>query len=276
MRVTNPYPLPIRLARLGGVATRAGLRQLGTRDEIESALAAGGIVRLARGRYALPTGTAARISAHRLSGVAVELSAAAHWGWSTTWQPHQPVVAVPRGRRVGGSAREAATTRWRTYPPGELVDGWVTTPLRTVLDCATSLPFAEGLAVADSALRSRMVSRRDLGRAVGTAPLRGRAALGAVVRCADGRAANPFESTVRAVALQVPGLVVVPQGASSRDVRGGSSATSTSLTRPCASSSRRTATSSTPTRSSSRGTACATTSSWSTTGWCCGWPGSTR
>ena len=43
---------------------------------------------------------------------------------------------------------------WRHVVSADLVDGWVTSPLRTVLDCICSLPADEGLAIADSALRS--------------------------------------------------------------------------------------------------------------------------
>ena len=87
----------------------------------------------------------------------------------------------------------------------------VTAPLRTVIDCARQLPFEEALAVADSALRSGAVGDCEL-REAGDA-FRGRAApkIRRVTVAADGRAANPFESALRAVHLDIPGLRLVPQ-----------------------------------------------------------------
>ena len=50
---------------------------------------------------------------------------------------------------------------YATLGADEVVDG-VTSPLRTVLDCARRLPFSEALAVADSALRSGLVTEDEL------------------------------------------------------------------------------------------------------------------
>lgn len=81
---------------------------------------------------------------------------------------------------------------------------------RTLLDCLRSLPFAEALAVADSALREGFASgsldalARDA-RGPGSAQVR------TVASVADARAANPFESALRAICLEVDGLDVEPQ-----------------------------------------------------------------
>ena len=67
------------------------------------------------------------------------------------------------------------------------------------------------MAVADSALRSGKVERPEL-RTLALASLRtGRARAVRVVELADSRAANPFESVARAIALAVPGLHLEPQ-----------------------------------------------------------------
>ena len=199
------------LERLGGAGTRAEVIAASDRRSFERAVRAGLVERVARGRYALPTASTARRSAVQLSGTAVLLSAAAHWGWTTKWQPRQPQVAVGRGRRLTPEQRASAQVSWVTLPPTD-VDGRVTTPLRTVVDCAARLPFDEALAVADSALRDRRVTRADLARAVDAMPARGpRRRVARVLEHADGRAANPFESVLRAIALEVPGLDVVPQ-----------------------------------------------------------------
>jgi len=83
--------------------------------------------------------------------------------------------------------------------------------VQTVIDCARWLPFDEALAVADSALRHGSVTREALSAA--TVGIRGRGSpqVVRVLRAADGRADNPFESTLRAISLDVPGLRLVPQ-----------------------------------------------------------------
>ena len=93
--------------------------------------------------------------------------------------------------------------------PDDLEDG-VTSPLRTVLDCARRLPFDEALAVADSALRAGAVTRQEL--AAVSVRGAGAAAVRRVLDHADGRAANPFESVLRAACIDA-GLVVTPQAA---------------------------------------------------------------
>ena len=65
------------------------------------------------------------------------------------------------------------------------------------MDCATSLPFDEALAVADSALRSRMVTQAELMRAADRLPGRGRDAALEVAWFARDRPANAFESVIR-------------------------------------------------------------------------------
>jgi very-short-patch-repair endonuclease len=90
------------------------------------------------------------------------------------------------------------------------VEAGVTTPLKTVLDCARHLPFDEALAIADSALRSGAVSHAEL-EVVGVRGA-GAAAVRRVLAYADARAANPFESVLRALCIE-EGREVVPQHA---------------------------------------------------------------
>lgn len=80
------------------------------------------------------------------------------------------------------------------------VDG-VTTPLDTVLQCAARLPFPEALSVADSALRSGAVGPDTLRNAADVYHGIGRSRVRRVAVTADGRAANPFESGLRAIVL---------------------------------------------------------------------------
>jgi very-short-patch-repair endonuclease len=104
----------------------------------------------------------------------------------------------PEGRACG--ERRASVVRTR-----------VTGKLRTVVDCARWLPFPDGLSVADSALRAGDLTKSQLLTAAEASPRTGRPAAIKVARAADGRAANPFESSLRAIAEGVPGLRVEPQ-----------------------------------------------------------------
>lgn len=207
-------PLISHLERLGGFASWTQLVSLTSRRELDDALAQEQIVKLHRGRYALTTARQAQQAAHRVTGVVVGRSAAAHWGWSMKWQPERPEIAVPRGRKVPDDVQKDLDVRWRHLGPADVVDGWVTSPVQTVLDCMRSLPADEGLAIADSALRSGRVSRLQLRAAAATSPGRGHARAVRIAAGADKRAANPFESVLRSIALDVTpvgGLTLVPQ-----------------------------------------------------------------
>ena len=199
------------LERGGGVASRRELVAATSRADLERALAEAAVVRVARGRYALPTAQESRRAAHQLSAVAVGLSAAAHHGMLLKWQPRRPQLVVPRGRKVDAADRQACDIRWADLPSPWVRDGWVLTPAATVVDCARRLAFDQALAVADSALRGGLVSWEALEVAVEEAPRWGSARVRRVVAEADPRAHGPFESVLRAIALEVPGLAVVPQ-----------------------------------------------------------------
>jgi very-short-patch-repair endonuclease len=197
------------LERLGGIAERRQLTRLCSRRAIDSAEAAGQVVRLGRSRYAVPAAGEARVAAGRIGGVVSHLSAALAHGWKVKETPSEPHVTVRRTR--SRLAADGVRLHWGTVTDAELASG-ITDPVRTVIDCARTLPFDEALAVADSALRSGRVRRADLDDAARRSPRTGRAAAVRVVEAADGRAANPFESVLRAIARDVGGLVVIPQG----------------------------------------------------------------
>lgn len=198
------------LTRLGGVATTSQLRAACGALAIADAVAVGTIVRVARGHYQLPGPLEARAAARRVSGVVSHLSAAQHWGWPVKLPPERPVVTVPRNRTVTAEQREGVDLKWFDLHQDDIRDG-VTSPLRTVIDCARSEPFDAGLAVADSAVRAGDVTPRQILIEAKASPRTGRRAALRVARAVDGRAANPFESALRAVALEVPGLHVEPQ-----------------------------------------------------------------
>lgn len=196
------------LQRLGGVASLTELTGSTTRAQLRTAVAAGRIAHLRRDRYALVDADPDRATAAAAGGLLSHLSAATYWGWKVKHVPRRPWVTVPpRGRRPTGDLE----VRWSDVPDAD-VTHHVTRPARTVIDCARALPFDEALAVADSALRSGEVERHELLLAAERSPRTGRARAVSVVEAADGRAANPFESVLRAIAMTVPGLEVTPQG----------------------------------------------------------------
>jgi hypothetical protein len=195
------------LSRTGGVAGPVLLQASGRRN-VRRALAAGTVVRVGRGRYALPAVAASVGTAHGLSGVLSHVSAARFWGWEVGTRLDAVDVVVPRTRhprRVTG-----AVVRRRDLAPTDIAAPGVTTPLRTVLDVAADLPFVDALAVADSALRSGMVGADELLAAAHASPRRGHARRTKVASAADPRSDNPFESVLRALSLEA-GLAVVPQ-----------------------------------------------------------------
>ncbi len=192
------------LARLGAIATAAELLSLTSRKRLRRAVAAGRIVRVSRSRYALPANDEARAMAVTLGGYLRLLSAAEHWGWKVKWAPQWPQIQVATKPVDPADASVAIGAL-----PRMDLDGWATSRVRTVLDCAAELPFDEALAVADSALRGGEVTREQLDQALAADA---RAAVRRVVDHASPLAANPFESVLRAILIEAD-ILVVPQWA---------------------------------------------------------------
>jgi very-short-patch-repair endonuclease len=193
------------ITRLGGTAGWNDLLDLTTRRRLRTALAAGSVVRSHRGRYVLPDADRARRAGARVNGVLALRSAAMHHGWPVKFPPQIPEVAVPRKRRV--TPRKGVRLVWLSDLDTTLP---ATPPLQTVLTCARLLPFDEALAIADSALRLGDVTTIELREAADLARGAGAAAIRRVARHATAKAANPFESVLRALALEV-GLDPRPQ-----------------------------------------------------------------
>ncbi len=192
------------LTRLGGIGSTADVLALTSRKRLRRAVGARRVIHVSRGRYALPVADEARDVAARAGGHLRLLSAAAHWEWETKWPARYPQVVASRKppRPVDGELV------CDVLPRSDL-DGWATSQLRTVLDCAAELPFDEGLAVADSALRHHDLTREDL---LGALRPDTPAAIRRVLENATDLAANPFESVLRAILLEA-GIPVVPQWA---------------------------------------------------------------
>ncbi|WP_347351616.1 hypothetical protein [Intrasporangium sp.] len=197
--------------RLGGSATSRQLLARMGRRQVDTAVADGTILRLGRGRYVLPTASEGEQAAARLKGVAGLRTAAASWGWALKSQPDRPEIIVPRGRKVPAAHQQACAVRWRRLEAHD-VAGWRTAPIRTVTDCATTFPFDEALAIADSALRAGSVTSWDLSSAADALPGRGRERALDIAWYASDLSAGPFESVVRAISIEhVPGARLVPQ-----------------------------------------------------------------
>lgn len=197
------------LLELGGIATRADLVRRTSRADVDRALARGDVVADARGRYALPITDEAVRRAHALSGVLSHTSAAMWRGWEVKSVPEEPHIIVPRKRKVSTERRAGVQLHRSDLHPDD-VDGVATGIEPTLLHCLRSLPFDEGLSVADSALRHG-IPPATLRRVAVSAQGPGSPQVRRIAAEARAEAANPFESVLRAIALGVPGLHVEPQ-----------------------------------------------------------------
>lgn len=202
---------PVQTLRtLGGVASMRDLVKLTSRRRVRAALA-DGLIERSGPKLVLPEVGAHYRVAVGLAGVLSHLSAAQYWGWEVARPPEHAWVTVKRQRHLSSARREKVKVVYADLAEDDVVEG-VTCPLRTVLDCAKRLPFDEALAVADSALRSGLVSYESLVAAAGRVRGRGRLACCEVAANATRLAANPFESVLRALVLEFPEFDVEPQG----------------------------------------------------------------
>lgn len=167
-------------------------------------------MRIARGRYALPIADEALRTAAALSGVVSHRSAALHWGWELKTVPAKPEVTVRRKRRLTPQQQSLAAVHRADLAADEVSES-VTSPRRTLVDCLRSLPFDEALAVADSALRHGSATSKKLTEVANAVRGPGAERCRRIARHASSAAANPFESVLRAIAIDVPGIDVVPQ-----------------------------------------------------------------
>jgi very-short-patch-repair endonuclease len=200
------------LTRLGGCATRRTLIRATSRREFDRAVRRGTIVRAARGRYALPAAQEAVRTAHSLTGVLSHRSAALRHGWEVKTVPERPDVTVRRNRTIAPDRRAGVVLHRADLTAADLAaDGIATSVERTLVDCLRALAFDEALAVADSALRHRAVTKTRLVELADGIRGPGAPQARRVAREASGLAANPFESALRAIGLGVEGLRLQPQ-----------------------------------------------------------------
>jgi very-short-patch-repair endonuclease len=193
------------LRELGGVARRRVLLRATSRKRLDRAVLRGEITRTRRGVYRIAAADHALVRAAELRGSASHLSAATLHGWEVAFPASCPWITVPRN--TGVSARDECFVFWADLSEEERP---VTSPLRTVVDCARRLEFGPALAVADSALRHSDVAHAELVEAAAAVRGKGAARARLVAEHACALAANPFESMLRALAIEV-GLSVRPQ-----------------------------------------------------------------
>lgn len=194
------------VTRLGGVVHRQDLIRLCGRSAVDRAVGEGRLHQPQRSWLKIADRTDDLYAARVARGVVGGLSAALHHNWAVKVPPREAEVIVPRNR-----GRLTAGQRRRALAPGA-AHGGILTPAATVVDCALAHPFDAALAVADSALRSRSVTKREVAAAALSLPPQHRRRVAAVIEEASALAANPFESVTRAIAVGVSGLRVVPQG----------------------------------------------------------------
>lgn len=192
------------MAELGGVASSAVLVRLTSPKRVRVAVDRGDIVRVGRGRYRTTDADKALRRAVELRGAVSHVSAAQLHGWEVPHAPSLPWVTVPRRRQVPQERR--ALVFWADLSEET---GFVTSEVRTVVDCARRCPFPEALAIADSALRAGVDHELVL-RAAREVRGKGSREAVRVTGLASPLAANTFESVLRGLALEA-GLDVTPQ-----------------------------------------------------------------
>ncbi len=200
------------LARQGRVARRRDLRRAGlTRRGLERRVRRGELRPLTPHLFTdVPQPApdeALRCAAVALDAVVSHTAAALLWGVELVTTPDQDTLTVQRNRSA--LRRDGVRVHRADLAPTDWVlrDGLrVTTELRTVLDLARSLPMAEAVATADSALRSSLVTIEELRAALVALPGgRGRTQVARVVALVDPRSGSVLESLLR-VLLAAHGL----------------------------------------------------------------------
>ena len=199
------------MQRAGGWATRRQLLVTVTARDLAAAVDAGRLVRVTRGTYALPSLRPEFAAAARLGGVVSHASAAQLIGLALVRPPESIHITVPHGSARRERPPGVVVHQARRWPDGDVELG-MTAALRTVLDCATTMPFPEALAIADSALAQSYLHKERLAAAARARPGAGRRRRLRVAQAADRRADNPFESVLRAVLLAAGLTMFEPQG----------------------------------------------------------------
>lgn len=130
--------------RYGGTATYAQLVARTSRGRLRAAVGAGGLRRMRRGVYALPDLPSSRKVVAMTRGVLSHTSAARVHGLEVPMADDAVHITVAPGTRA--LRPDAVVTHWSPLAEHD-AGAFATTPVRTVLDCAMTLPFPQALAV---------------------------------------------------------------------------------------------------------------------------------
>lgn len=196
-------PVDELLARHGGVARRRDLLKAGlTRRELHRRVERGALRPLTPHLFARPEvvpDEELRTAAVGLDAVVSHTDAALLWGLELAVTPARRTVTVARNRSRASREGVAVHRADLTAAQWERRDGLrVTTVVVTVLDLCRSLPLAQAVAVADSAVRRGAVELADLTQALCLLPAgRGRDRVARVLGLVDERCGSVLESLVR-------------------------------------------------------------------------------
>lgn len=196
-----------------GTVTRREILEYSSARLITASIQSGAIVRLRRGIYGLPDLPEATSVGLRTSGVLSHDDAAKYWKFELASQPDTVHVTVPSNSNAksptGVRLHHRRLREDEIFTPASGIR--YTTPLRTVLDCASVMSFRDALAVADSALLSGWVRHEEL--QAGALAFRGYGAgnVRRVAKYANKNAANALESALRAICIEYQLGNFVPQ-----------------------------------------------------------------
>jgi very-short-patch-repair endonuclease len=186
------------LARQGGWATAAEVVAATSRRALAAALSRGEVERLALGIYVLPGLSADKLTAIAYDGVVSHQSAALAWDLPLLVAPPKPHITLPANRRPRPGP--PAVLHWSAIATEDRRNR-TTSLLRTVLDCARTLPFAEALAVADAALGSGLLGQEELVTATTSMRGPGRPDARKVAELATRQSGSFLESMLRALLI---------------------------------------------------------------------------
>lgn len=201
------------LRRSGGCALRRDLVATSAdRWALDGMLAAGAVVRVARGAYALP-GTPADVVAARVAGGLLTCVSAATRIGLPLLAPPAPHVAIATCRPAPQAKLPAGTVlHWDGRSPRPASPLRARRPLLAPVAIALvhamgCLPTREAVALLDSAINRRLVTMAEVDA---LRPRSGRLSFDAIIRAADGRCQSMPETFLR-LALVAAGLRVEPQ-----------------------------------------------------------------
>jgi very-short-patch-repair endonuclease len=195
----------VALTDRDGVATFGHLVKAGVRPvELGRAVETGAVLRPYRGVYLMPEVWSPLGAAKRLGGTVSHTTAADFYGLELLRADPLHHVTVPRARkkvRVGG-----VRIHRRDLGRGDLIAAQpVTSVERTCLDCFRLLPLRDAVALGDSALRKRRVTRDQLIAAACGLRGAGSAAARAAASLLDPKSESVLESAGR-VEMHLAGL----------------------------------------------------------------------